>query len=326
MTASPLATQVVSTVASVSETAPLAHPAEPGARQPPRRACLVVPASAPGMLAKAAARGADEVVVDLEDAVVPEGKPMALRVAMDALRDLDWSGVTVAARVNAVGSQWCHAEVAALAGAPAALTSIVVPKVETPEDLAFVARLLDGAEAAAGTHRRLRLQALVETAVGLMRVNEIAAASSRLEALVLGYADLATSLGRGIAGAERAPLWDSAREGLLVAARANGLQAIDGPHLTLSPDVAFGAAVARARDQGLDGKWAIHPAQLAPLVEAFTPTEDEVAHARAVVEALAAAERDGGQGAVALDGRMLDEAVRASALRVLARAGDGRRR
>ncbi len=109
------------------------------------------------------------------------------------------------------------------------------------------------------------------------------------------------------------------REAVLVAARAHGLQAIDGPHLGVRVDEAFHAAAGRAREQGFDGKWAIHPAQLAPLRERFSPTEAEVARARAVVEAMAAAEA-AGQGAVALDGQMLDEPVRLAALRVLAAA------
>jgi len=105
-----------------------------------------------------------------------------------------------------------------------------------------------------------------------------------------------------------------------VAARANGLQAIDGPYLGVAPDAAFRAAAARARELGFDGKWAIHPSQVDALNEAFTPHEDEVERARAVVAALARAERESGEGAVTLDGEMLDEAVRAAALRVLARA------
>lgn len=116
-------------------------------------------------------------------------------------------------------------------------------------------------------------------------------------------------------------LWDAVREAVLVAARTHGLQAIDGPHLGVRPDAAFEAGARRACDQGYDGKWAIHPSQVMPLRELFTPSAEDVARARAILDALAAAERDGGQGAVALDGQMLDEPVRRAALRVLARAG-----
>ncbi len=297
-------------------------------RRPPsssavaRRACLAVPGSAPEKLAKAAGRGADELVIDLEDAVAPSAKEAARDAVAAALGELAWGDVTVSVRVNAPRTPWCHADVAALAAAPGPLRSLVVPKVESAGDLAFVERLLDGVEAAAGRAQPLRVQALVETAQGLARVQEIAAASPRLEGLILGYADLAASLGRTAAGAADLGAWDSAREALLTAARAHGLQAIDGPYLGLRPDAAFTAAAERARDLGFDGKWAIHPAQVAPLTAVFTPAADELAHARAVVEALARAEREGGQGAVALDGQMLDEAVRLAALRVLARAPD----
>lgn len=289
-----------------------------------RRACLVVPGSAPEKLAKAVGLGADEIVVDLEDAVVPAAKDAARAAVVAALAGADWGETTLSVRVNAPRTPWCHADVAALAAAAGPLRAIVLPKVEGACDVAFVERLLDGAEAAGGVRAQpLRVQALIESAAGVSRAQEIAAASARLEALVVGYADLAASLGRTAAGAADVALWDGAREAVLLAARAHGLQAIDGPHLGLRPDAAFAAAARRARDQGFDGKWAIHPSQLAALREAFTPDEAEVAHARAVIAALEAAAHDGGQGAVALDGQMLDEAVRLAALRVLARAEGG---
>jgi citrate lyase subunit beta/citryl-CoA lyase len=274
-----------------------------------------VPASAPEKLAKAAARGADEVVIDLEDAVAPAAKEAARAAAVEALATLDWGGAAVAVRVNARATPWCEADLAALASARGPLGSVVLPKVEAADDVAFAARLLDGAPS-------LRVQALIETAAGVARAQEIAAASPRLEALIVGYADLAVSLGRTAAGAADVVLWDPLREQVLLAARAHGLQAIDGPYLGLAPDEAFAAAARRARDQGYDGKWAIHPAQVAALNELFTPDAAVVEHARAVVEALAAAAREGGQGAVALDGQMLDEPLRLAALRVLAAAGE----
>ncbi|MCD6726698.1 MAG: aldolase/citrate lyase family protein [Solirubrobacteraceae bacterium] len=151
-------------------------------------------------------------------------------------------------------------------------------------------------------------------------MGQIAPASSRHAALIIGHADLAASLGRSGAGSADLDAWRPAQEAVLLAARANGLQAIDGPYLGVAVDERFVQAAARARDAGFDGKWAIHPSQVATLNELFTPSEAELEHARAVVSALAEAERSGGRGAVALDGEMLDEAVRASALRTLARA------
>ena len=167
----------------------------------------------------------------------------------------------------------------------------------------------------------IRLLALIETAAGLAAATEIARASERLDGLVLGYADLAASLGR-LGGAEPQD-WRYAQERVLVAARAAGIQAIDGPHLATRDDTAYRAGVMHARTLGFDGKWAIHPAQLDTLRDAFTPTDDEVADARGVLDALDRATA-AGAGAVANGDRMLDEALALSARRVLARAGAGR--
>jgi citrate lyase subunit beta/citryl-CoA lyase len=268
------------------------------------------------MLAKATGLPADEIVIDLEDAVVAAAKDDARAAAVSALAS--WSGsAATAVRVNALGSPWIADDLAALAGAGERPLSIVVPKVESAADLEWVAEQLDAAEARAGGSRPLAVQALIETAAGLARVEEIARGSERLEALILGYADLGASLG----GSRSLDAWLPVQHALLLAARVAGIQAIDGPQLGTAVDDAFTAAVARARELGFDGKWAIHPAQVEPLQAAFSPTDDEVAHARRVVAALATAERDGA-GAVALDGQMLDEALRVQALNVLARAGE----
>src|SRR5918912_1143601 len=199
--------------------------------QAARRSCLSVPGSSEKMLAKAPGLGADELVLDLEDAVAVDGKDAARALVVEALASEAFAGRRVAVRVNAPGTPWCHADLVALAGAPAPPLSVVLPKVESAGDLAFADRLLDGAERAAGTARPIRVQALIETAAGLARVTEIAGASARLDALILGYADLAASLGRSPAGARDLDGWRAAQDAVLVAARAFGLQAIDGPHL-----------------------------------------------------------------------------------------------
>jgi citrate lyase subunit beta/citryl-CoA lyase len=288
------------------------------ASPPARRSCLSVPASAPRKLAKACDLGADEVVVDLEDSVAVAVKDEARAAAVAALRG--WGDQTVSVRVNPPRSRWCHSELAALAELEHQPRSIVVPKVESAGDLAFLDRLLDGVEAAAGRSRPLGVQALIETPAGLSNVDEIAGSSGRLEAVILGYGDLAASLGRSVAGAAALDLWLAAQEAVLVAARRHGLQAIDGPFLGTAPDEPFRAAASRARDLGFDGKWAIHPSQIAPLNELFSPTEAELEHARAVIAALHRGEQEDNAGAVALNGEMLDEAVRRSAVRVLARS------
>lgn len=273
------------------------------------------------MLAKAPQRGADEVIIDLEDAVAVSAKDDSRDTVVAALQEPQYAGVRTAVRVNAPRTPWCHADVVAMASAPARPGSIIVPKVESAGDLAFIDRLLDGVEAAADAGAEpLRVQALIETAAGVARLDEIAGASPRLDALILGYADLSASLGRAAGARAELDSWRSIQDRILVAARTHDVLAIDGPYLGIAVDDAFTAAAERARDMGFDGKWAIHPAQVAALNALFTPSAEEVAHAQAVIGALEEAERSGGAGAVALDGQMLDEAVRVAALRVLARA------
>jgi len=282
-----------------------------------RRAILVVPAAPAAKLEKGRSLEADEVVIDLEDAVVPAAKDEARGAVVDALAQA-FTAPSVAVRVNAIGTPWCHLDLAAVGGAAREHVTVVLPKVEGAGDLAFADRLLAGAEAAAGRATPVRLLALIETAAGLQAAGEIARASARLDGLILGYADLAASLGRP-SGGEPSD-WRFAQDALLVAARAAGLQAIDGPHLAIRDDEPFREGVAHARALGFDGKWAIHPAQLGALREAFTPTEAEVAEARETLAVLERAAADGA-GAVAAGDRMLDEALAVSARRVLAQAG-----
>jgi citrate lyase subunit beta/citryl-CoA lyase len=284
-----------------------------------RRVSLSVPASE-RTLAKAPTIAVDEVIIDLEDAVPADQKDAARGRALAALEGARWRAPLVSVRVNAPGTPWCHEDVIALANAAVRPATLIVPKVEAAGDLAFVSRLLDGVERATRAPNPLVLQALIETAAALRRIDEIAAASPRLEALILGYADLAASLGRSRAGAEDLDRWLPVQETLLVTARAHALQAIDGPYLRLNDVEALTRAAMRTRDLGFDGKWAIHPNQIPPLAKAFTPTSEEVERARAILAALAAAERANGVGAIALDGEMIDEALRRSATRVLARA------
>ena len=288
-----------------------------------RRSVLSVPASDERKIAKALDSPADQVVLDLEDAVEPGSKDRAREVLVSVLSGLPESAAgRVTVRVNPARSPWCVEDVLALAGLPVLPGSVVVPKVESPGDLAFVDRLLDGAEARSGRARPLGVQALVETAAGVAAVQGTAEAGERLEALVLGYADLAASLGVVAPPERRLALWLPVQSALLVAARSAGLQAVDGPHLGVHVDEGFSAATQRARDLGFDGKWAIHPRQVEALNEAFTPTDDELEHARAVLTALKQGAREGAAGAVLLDGQMLDEAVAVAARRVLARAGE----
>lgn len=278
-----------------------------------RRSCLSVPGSSEKMLAKASGLPADELILDLEDAVAPADKPAA-RARVAAL--LDQSALqerTVAVRVNALGTQWCADDIATVASAANPPATIVVPKVESATDLATVDRMID----AAANRGQLGVQALIESARALANVQSIADASPRARSLILGYADLASSLGRK-AGADVS--WLFARESLLVAARANGLQAIDGPFLAIGDDERLRNDATAVRDLGFDGKWAIHPSQIAILNDAFTPDPEEVEEARALLAHLDGSQRSG-TGASTFRGHMVDEAMRAGALDTLARAG-----
>jgi citrate lyase subunit beta/citryl-CoA lyase len=238
---------------------------------------------------------------------------------VSALAGGQLDGRTVAVRVNGLDTPWCHRDIVALADGPAAgaVMSLVVPKVQAPEDIVWVARLLDAIGTGAGA---IRLQALIETAAGLRRAGDIGQAGPRLEALILGYADLRASLGRPADDQEPPDRWSFAQEVVLVAARAAGLQAIDGPHLRVGDAAGLQAWAAHARTLGYDGKWAIHPTQLDTLNATFSPTPEEVERARGIVAALHQAETEAGRGAVMLDGEMIDEALRKQALGVVARA------
>jgi len=265
------------------------------------------------MLAKAMGLRTDEIVVDLEDSVVPDAKEHARDLVAAFLSRERSPAPGIAVRVNAFASAWGERDVVELMRrAGRQIDSLIVPKVERSEDIGEVERLLD-LQGEPG--RGVRLQALVETAAGLLHVAEIAAASSRLEALILGYADLAASLGRA-PGAMAPASWLYAQEAVLVAARAAGLQMIDGPYLEIRDAAGLRLRAEHVRALGFDGKWAVHPDQLAIINEVFTPTAEEVARARAILDALEDAE---GRGAVELHGEMIDAASRKLALQVIAR-------
>lgn len=271
------------------------------------------------MLAKARALPADELVLDLEDAVAPGDKDGARSALAGELRE-GFGERTVSVRVNGVGTPWLQADVAEVVGAMAGgarVDTLTIPKVESAADLALVEELAQAAESAGGADGPVGFEALIETAAGLARAVEIAASSPRLEALILGYADLAASLGLPPGPVDpAADRWHFARGTVIVAARAAGLAAIDGPFLGIDDPEGLEREAGRAHALGFDGKWAVHPSQLEPLTELFTPSPDEVARARSVLDALA----DSAAGAARLDGAMIDEASRRHAEHVLARA------
>lgn len=282
------------------------------------------------MLAKAVVLPADEVILDLEDAVAPGAKDAARGHVIRAIGEADWDGKTVAVRVNGIDTRWCYRDIIEVVeGAGRRLDCLVVPKVERAADVAFVDRLLTMVEETHGLHRPVKLELLIETAAGLENVREVARASPRTESLILGPADLSASLGfpraaplrpDGSGGAEDAgDPWHWVRGTILVAARAAGLQAIDGPHLDVADADGQRRAAQRARTLGYDGKWALHPGQLDALNGIFAPSQDEFDRAVAVLAAYAHATGAEARGAVRFGSEMIDEASRKLAAQCVAR-------
>jgi citrate lyase subunit beta/citryl-CoA lyase len=274
------------------------------------------------MLAKARTLEADEVIIDLEDSVPAEFKAKARAQVCEALRGGEWSAATVAVRINAPTSEWCHRDVIELVESGGdELAAFVVPKVEGSSDVEFVARLAGLVEQESRRERPVGLELLIETATGLREIHDSARASERVETLIVGYADLAASLGHPIRepGEEPADEWHHVLQTVLIAARAAGVQAIDGPFFDIADVDGLRSRATRARSLGYDGKWALHPGQIAPLNEVFSPTPAEFEQASAVVDELARAEQSDGRGAVLLAGQMIDEAMRKQAVQVVAR-------
>lgn len=280
-----------------------------------RRSELSTPGSSEKMLTKAAGIDADLVFLDLEDAVATSAKVAARSNVVRALTELDWTARTLAVRVNGTHTPWCAGDIIeVVSGARDRLDVIILPKVKAPRDVWFVDTLLTQMERQHGLEEgRIGLEVLIEETEALACVEAIAACCPRLEALILGVGDLAASQGVraahiGSAGAAYpGDLWHYARARMIVAARANGLDAIDGPFGDFTDDAGYREQAGWAVTLGAVGKWAIHPNQVALANDVFAPTEDEVARARAVVDAMNGAEAEG-VGAVGLDGALLDAA------------------
>ncbi|MCZ4538460.1 CoA ester lyase [Gordonia terrae] len=274
-----------------------------------RRAALVAPGSDERKALKALHSGADEVVLDLEDAVTSANKDLARDLVCRLVRENPREGA-VSIRVNGLGTAWFRDDIAACARLTG-LTSVVLPKTETVQDLLTVADALGGTD--------IGVQALVETPPGIRNVEDIAGATDRLVSLIIGYADLGAALGRGRSTTPQQ--WLAVQDRVLVAARSAGIAAIDGPFLGIADDEPFRLSCTWTADLGFDGKWVIHPAQTDTATASFTPSNDAVDHARWVLDALREAE-ERGAGAAQLDGHMLDEAVAVAARRTLTRVGE----
>ena len=286
------------------------------ARRRLHRSELAVPGSRPELFEKAAAGRADYVFLDLEDAVAPDEKEAARANVIGALGKIDWraAGKTVSVRINGLDTHYMYRDlIDVVEQAGAHVDTILVPKVGVPGDIYTVDALLTQIETAMGLTHRIGVEALIETALGMANVEAVAASSPRLEALHFGVADYAASCrARTISIGGLNPdypgdQWHSALSRLLVACRANGLRAIDGPFGDFGDPEGFTAGARRAAALGYDGKWAIHPSQVDLANEVFTPPESEVDQARRVLQALEEA-ASAGRGAAQLDGRMIDAA------------------
>lgn len=291
------------------------------------RSELAVPGSNPKFMEKAAAGSADVVFLDLEDAVAPSDKVQARKNIIAALNDLDWSGKTVSVRINGLDTHYMYRDVVdVIEQAGANLDMIMIPKVGTASDVYALDMMVTQIEAAMGLKKRIGFELIIETALGMENVHEIAAASPRNESLHFGVADYAAStkarttniggpnadygvLTDAVDGGNRdfhwGDMWHYAIARMVVAARANGLRPIDGPFGDIGDLDGYGAQGMRAAVLGCEGKWAIHPTQIDKANELFSPSEAEITKAKRIIEAMDQAQKEG-KGAVTLDGRLID--------------------
>ncbi|MDQ7777767.1 HpcH/HpaI aldolase/citrate lyase family protein [Paracoccus aminovorans] len=293
------------------------------------RSELAVPGSQPNMFEKAAESEADVIFLDLEDAVAPDEKAEARRNIIRALNEIDWGSKTMSVRINGLDTHYMYRDVVdVVEQAGERLDLIMIPKVGTAADVYAVDMLVTQIEDAKGLKKPIGFEHIIETALGMQNINEIAAASKRNESLHFGVADYAastrarTTIIGGVnpdyavltdpdehGGRQRhwGDMWHYAIAKMVVAARANGLRPIDGPFGDFSDPDGYKAAAYRAAVLGCEGKWAIHPSQIALANEVMSPSAAEVDRAQRILDAMAQAEAEG-KGAVSLDGRLIDYA------------------
>jgi malyl-CoA/(S)-citramalyl-CoA lyase len=304
------------------------------------RSELAVPAASPKMIDKASRCDADVVFLDLEDSVAPDDKPQARKNVIAALNDLDWGGTTVSVRINGLDTQYTYRDVIEVVAACPRLDMLFLPKVGVAADVYALDVLVTQIERERGRTKPVGFEVMIETALGLCNVEAIAQSSRRLEAMCFGSGDFAAStgartttigglnpdygvLGVPAAGGERAYFqldpWHYAQARIVAACRAYGLRPLDGPYSDFNDEAGFSASSRRAATLGFEGRMAIHPKQIAAINSIFSPAADEVARARRIVDAMAAAAREG-KGAVSLDGHMIDIANIRMAQRLLLKA------
>jgi malyl-CoA/(S)-citramalyl-CoA lyase len=292
------------------------------------RSELAVPGSSTALFEKAAKSAADIVFLDVEDAVAPDDKAQARKNIVQGLNEIDWGAKTMMVRINGLDTHYMYRDVVDIVEACPRLDMVLIPKVGVAADVYAVDMLVTQIEAAMRRSKRIGFEVLIETALGMANVEAIAQSSKRLEAMSFGVADYAASTRARttvIGGVNRdsgvltdrdaegrreyfwSDPWHAAQTRMLVACRAYGLRPIDGPFGDFGDPEGFRAAANRAAVLGYEGKWAIHPSQIALCNEVFTPAAAEVAKARRIMEAMAQAAKEG-RGAVSLDGRLIDYA------------------
>jgi malyl-CoA/(S)-citramalyl-CoA lyase len=309
----------------------------------PERSLLSVPASSERFFAKAAASAADTILLDLEDSVAPEQKDAARKRTVEVVNTLDWGTKTLLVRVNGLDTPWAWRDLVAVAEACPRLDGVMVPKVGAPRDVQFVETLLEQVERGVQRTRPIGIEILVESAQGLANVEAIAAASPRLEAISFGPGDFAASIGnRGqrIGGPDPSyavltdpdgngnrqrhwgDVWHYALARLAVACRACDLRPIDGVYVDFNDPDGFKAAAKRSLALGFEGKWCIHPSQIALANAVYSPTAEEIAWARQLLSAMGAA-HGSGAGAIQIGGQMIDMAHVRQAERIVAKVERG---
>jgi citrate lyase subunit beta / citryl-CoA lyase len=296
-----------------------------------RRSCLAVPGSNPRFLEKAQGLPADEVFLDLEDAVAPLAKESARHLVVDALNEGDWGAKVRVVRVNDWTTHWTYQDVITVVeGAGANLDCLMLPKVADAGQVTALDLLLTQVERTVGLPvGRIGIEAQIENARGLVNVDAIAAASPRLETIVFGPADFMASINmKSLVVGEQPPGYPADAYHyivmrILIAARAHDLQAIDGPYLQIRNVDGFRAVARRAAALGFDGKWVLHPDQIAAANEIFSPSQEDYDHAELILDAYDwyTSAAGGAKGSAMLGDEMIDEASRKMALVI---AGKGR--
>ena len=294
----------------------MSHKFYRSARSRLQRSELAVPGSSPKMFEKALSSVADYVFLDLEDAVSPNDKVTARANVIKALNEMDWrgSGKTISVRINSLDTHYMYSDLIEIVEqAGENVDTILVPKAGTASDVYMVDCLLTQIETNKKMKNKIGIECLIETALGMSNIKEIANSSDRLEALHFGVADYAASLRArttvigGLNSNYPGDQWHHGLSELVMTCRAYGLRAIDGPFGDFNDPEAYVDAAKRGAAIGFEGKWAIHPSQIELANDVFSPPETEVTKAKRILEELEKAAKEG-RGAAQLDGRMIDAA------------------